>query len=69
MATNIIVKIWKLFICLAILEVVSAEIVTINGGWSPWSKLETDCVKVNDTTGTDRVNNMNPEYRVGNLKV
>lgn len=25
--------------------------VTIHGGWSPWSKLETDCVKLDETTG------------------
>jgi hypothetical protein len=27
------------------------QTVTIHGSWSPWSRLETDCVKLNETTG------------------
>ena len=25
--------------------------IDINGGWSPWTSLETDCVKINETSG------------------
>ena len=27
------------------------EAVTIHGGWSPWTNLETDCVRINETSG------------------
>ena len=25
--------------------------INIDGQWSPWSNLETDCIKINETTG------------------
>lgn len=31
--------------------IAAADGVTINGNWSPWTKLETDCVKLNSTSG------------------
>ena len=48
------VTIQQLVILMALASLVMAssqDSITVFGGWSPWTKLETDCVKLNDSSG------------------
>ena len=35
----------------ALVKASSQDSITVFGGWSPWTKLQTDCVKLNDSSG------------------
>ena len=44
-------SVFSFFMVFFWLSLTGCETINIDGKWSPWSNLDTDCIKIDDSTG------------------